>query len=948
VTFTLVAQPASAEIAVDPPTGRLSWSEALLPGTYQLSITATNSTGSGSTSVTLTATPAPLTLPDLSVTPTKVYDGNRTAAVVSGELSGVVGTDEVTITVIATYDNADAGTTKSIAVEHTLGGADAFKYLTPASFVLQGAITPRPIAVTSSPQLKVFGATDPPLDYAVQGELIGADGFSGSLERAPGENAGTYAIGLGSLALTSNYLLSFEGADFVIAPKDLSSPNITSEPIPTQVFTGIGIEPAVVVRDGEAVLQPGIDYTLAYADNAAVGTASVSALGTGNYTGTVVTTFAIEPAAPARLVLVTQPQEVASGEVLAGVAGPVVVEVQDFGGNRVTAGTVPIAVTLLSGADGVLGGATSVDSSGGLAFFSSLTLAGRVETDYVLQFSSATLEPATSTAIRVTPGALAAFEIRATDGQPLVSQVAGTPFTVRIRALDAQGNVVTNFVGPVSLTSTGTLPESPLATEPLVAGVLASQSLTLTSSGIATLTVSGGQPEVASTSAPFQVLPSEPAAETSSLTVAPAGAVVADGVAPATLTVMVRDAFGNPVAGAPVQFAVTSGSGGLLSGSPWSTTADGTATATLTSTVANTLTVAASLGSGPVVSVASVEFVPGSASRLALPIQPVGGASGGPFTVQPVVEVQDAMGNRVTVSTAAITVSLAPGSAGLLAGVTTVEAVAGLASFTNLSLAGLVGVEYLLNFESVGLSAVTSLTITLTPGEAASGTSELTIAPTVVPLLADGRSTALLGLVLRDAEGNRLDRGGDAVLFTSELGSLSTVTDGGDGSYSAVLTAGTVPGSSRVGALVNGVVQSASAEVAFIEATAEILSEIGARRFGAVTDSFGPLPAVFPGDVLELRLSFVNNGTDVASNIVLAVDLPPSFVLVPSAGGDGVEVVCPSLSQASEPVAPVISAGRLLASPAGLQLRVPVDEVCGRSGFAPGERGSVTFRVGVN
>jgi len=185
------------------------------------------------------------------------------------------------------------------------------------------------------------------------------------------------------------------------------------------------------------------------------------------------------------------------------------------------------------------------------------------------------------------------------------------------------------------------------------------------------------------------------------------------------------------------------------------------------------------------------------------------------------------------------------------------------------------------------------------------------------------------------------------VVFASELGSIAAVTDLGDGSYTAVLTAGEVPGSTEIGARVNGVDVTPSAVVTFIEATAEILLEVTARRFGEPSVPFGALPAVLPGDVLEVRLTFVNGGTDAASNVVLAVDLPAAFGLVAEAGGDRVEVVCPSLLTAQLPPEPIVSAGRLVMGLEGPRLRLPVDEVCARSGFAPGERGWVTFRVEV-
>jgi gliding motility-associated-like protein len=74
------------------------------------------------------------------------------------------------------------------------------------------------IAVTaSSGQNKTYGNVDPTLTYAITtGALVGTDAFTGSLTRAPGENFGTYAIQKGSLALSSNYTLTFVAANFTI------------------------------------------------------------------------------------------------------------------------------------------------------------------------------------------------------------------------------------------------------------------------------------------------------------------------------------------------------------------------------------------------------------------------------------------------------------------------------------------------------------------------------------------------------------------------------------------------------------------------------------------------------------------------------------------------------------------------------------------------------------
>jgi large repetitive protein len=85
------------------------------------------------------------------------------------------------------------------------------------------AINPRAVTVTANTgQSKTYGSVDPFLTFTVGGSgLAFADTFSGSLSRQPGENAGDYAITQGTLALSSNYALSYIGADFSIGKKTI-------------------------------------------------------------------------------------------------------------------------------------------------------------------------------------------------------------------------------------------------------------------------------------------------------------------------------------------------------------------------------------------------------------------------------------------------------------------------------------------------------------------------------------------------------------------------------------------------------------------------------------------------------------------------------------------------------------------------------------------------------
>src|SRR5207248_2184390 len=82
------------------------------------------------------------------------------------------------------------------------------------------AITARAVTVTADPQTKTYGNADPALTYAVtSGSLVTGDSFTGTLTRAAGENVGSYAIQQGTLALSTNYTLTYVGTNLTITAR---------------------------------------------------------------------------------------------------------------------------------------------------------------------------------------------------------------------------------------------------------------------------------------------------------------------------------------------------------------------------------------------------------------------------------------------------------------------------------------------------------------------------------------------------------------------------------------------------------------------------------------------------------------------------------------------------------------------------------------------------------
>jgi len=78
-----------------------------------------------------------------------------------------------------------------------------------------------------------------------------------------------------------------------IEAKKLSACKITLSSS-SAYFRGTRVKPTVTVKDGTKTLKQGVDYTVSYYNNLAVGTASVKITGKGNYAGTVTKTYTIK------------------------------------------------------------------------------------------------------------------------------------------------------------------------------------------------------------------------------------------------------------------------------------------------------------------------------------------------------------------------------------------------------------------------------------------------------------------------------------------------------------------------------------------------------------------------------------------------------------------------------------------------------------------------------
>ena len=106
--------------------------------------------------LTGTITAKELTVTGASVT-TKVYDGTDAATISGATLSGVVGNEDVMLinATSGTFDNANAGTDKSVTTTMSITGAAIGNY-TLTQPVLTGNISARPITIDITAQNKVY------------------------------------------------------------------------------------------------------------------------------------------------------------------------------------------------------------------------------------------------------------------------------------------------------------------------------------------------------------------------------------------------------------------------------------------------------------------------------------------------------------------------------------------------------------------------------------------------------------------------------------------------------------------------------------------------------------------------------------------------------------------------------------------------------------------------
>jgi len=433
----------------------------------------------------------------------------------------------------------------------------------------------------------------------------------------------------------------------------------------------------------------------------------------------------------------------------------VAVAALDAQGNTVPSYAAAVVITLgANPAGGTLSGTTSVAASGGLASFSTLSL-DMAGAGYTLSASSGTLTGATSAPFDVSAGAAVSLSFTVQPSQATAG-VAIAP-AVQVTAVDALGNRASTFLGSVTVAiadnpAGGTL--SGTKTLAANAGVASFSTLSIdrSGSGYTLAATAGGL--TGATSAPFAIVPG--AATALAFGVQPTTATANANISP-PVQVRAVDALGNLATtySGNVTVAIGANPGaGSLSGTRTFAAVNGVVTYNALSInnvgAGYTLTVTA----GGLTGATSAPFniIASTASTLFFSGQPQNGTAGTALSPAIVVQARDVSGQVASSFNGNVTLAITAGTGAggaVLSGPKTVAAVAGVATFSTLSI-DKSAVGYKLTATAASLPATTSAFFTLIPGAATQ--LAFTLPPSTVTM--GTAITPKVEVTARDAHGN--------------------------------------------------------------------------------------------------------------------------------------------------------------------------------------------------
>lgn len=493
----------------------------------------------------------------------------------------------------------------------------------------------------------------------------------------------------------------------------------------------------------------------------------------GTYTTRAsITGVALDPAIfvttglAAKLLFVTQPGAIATSG--APLDPQPVLQLADPDGNPIATGGVTVTAQIASGGGTLEGGTSGVSDGSGRVPFAGLVIRGSPGLRTLI-FAADGYASALSDPVAVGVGAPASMELVTGDGQ---SAVVGTAVATApsVRVKDASGNPVAGV--PVNFVVTGG--GGRISGENQISGTDGTATVTEWKVGNAvgqnTLEARIGTSGVSGNPVVFHATGTAGALNPAKSTVTASPTTIGASET-STVTVTAKDGFGNPLPNIAVVLSAT-GSGNSIVQPTAPTNAQGVAAGKFTSTSPGDHVISATLNGATAGQTATVNVSAGPPVASASSAEVGAGTAGTATDVK--IHLRDAAGNPVTGAAAKIQVS-----------VSGANSADGAPSETG-------GGDYLFQYTPIrtGTDAVRVIVDgTDVPGSPFA--SEVAPGPAnAAHTTADvGNATffrpAIFTVTVRDAQDNLVGRGGDQVTISVEQHGDLTVTDAGNGTYTA-------------------------------------------------------------------------------------------------------------------------------------------------------------------
>ncbi|MEW6026546.1 MAG: fibronectin type III domain-containing protein [Planctomycetota bacterium] len=493
-------------------------------------------------------------------------------------------------------------------------------------------------------------------------------------------------------------------------------------------------------------------------------------------------------ATPNNLAFAVQPANTTAGATMASIQ----VQVRDVSNNPLPLAGIP--VTVASNKNTLNGTLTRNTNGSGIAIFNDLYIT-TADTAYTFSASSSGLTPATSNTFDITPAAANNLAWVTHPANSVAGQTMAA-FTVRVRDIynnNVQGTTVSiTTTNPTLAVYQGGTPVAAYATANSDANGIATFStisMTVSGSGYIFRASSGALPTTDSSGFNITTAAVNNLAFIQQPTTTSAGATMSPPV-----TVRVRDAYNNFIAGAAVSITTTNGT--LINGTlTQNSSSTGIATFSPLSMTAAAVGYVLSATCGAAVTTSNPFDITAEAANLSFIQQPTNTPAGATITAV-TVKAQDQFSNPQVGVTVSITVTNGTLMAGTLSISTTAD---GTATFSNLSIS-LAGQNYALSASASSYTTIVSSLFDITPSTANNLTFSAQPANTTA-----GATMPAVQVTVRDQYNNLVPSVAVSLTTTTQLNGTTTASSNAVGVVAFndlfITTTGTYQLSARAGAI---------------------------------------------------------------------------------------------------------------------------------------------------